>query len=78
MAMSEGDMPIGHPMVIPMTILLGDLLLVATASASGGDSIGEVQSLTLQGENPRSNLNWLCLTMVLLKILFCEQRLSSW
>jgi hypothetical protein len=37
---------------------------------SGGDNIREVQSPTFQGENPRSGLNWLCLTVVLLKILF--------
>jgi hypothetical protein len=40
--------------------------------ASGGDSIGEVQSFIFQGENPRSGLNWLCLAMSLLKALFCE------
>jgi hypothetical protein len=60
---------------VAMRILLGDSLLVAVALASGGDSIGEVQSLTLQDENPRSGLNWLCLTMTLLKALFCEQEL---
>jgi hypothetical protein len=37
---------------------------------SGGGIIGEVQSLTFQGENPRSGLNWLCLAMTLLKALF--------
>jgi hypothetical protein len=37
---------------------------------SGGDNIREVQSPTFQGENPRSGLNWLCLTVVLLKTLF--------
>jgi hypothetical protein len=40
---------------------------------SGGDSIGEVQGPTLQGENPRSGLNWLCLAIALLKALFCER-----
>jgi hypothetical protein len=40
--------------------------------ASGGDYAGGVQSPTLHGENPRSGLNWLCLTMALLKALFCE------
>jgi hypothetical protein len=46
--------------------------------ASGADSTGEVQSPTLQSENPRSGLNWLCLAMTLLKTLFCERGLSSW
>ena len=32
---------------------------------SGGDNIREVQSPTFQGENPRSGLNWLCLTVIL-------------
>lgn len=38
--------------------------------ASGGDNKGEIQSLTFQGENPRSGLNWLCLAMALLEALF--------
>jgi hypothetical protein len=42
-----------------------------------GDCIGELQSLTFQGENPRSGLNWFCLAMALLKALFCEWGLSS-
>jgi hypothetical protein len=37
---------------------------------SGGDCTEEVQSLTFQGENPRSGLNWLCLAMAFLKVLF--------
>jgi hypothetical protein len=37
---------------------------------SVGVSIGEVQSSTFQGENPRSGLNWLCLTMILLEASF--------
>jgi hypothetical protein len=45
--------------------------------ASGGDSTGEVQGLTLQGENPRSGLNWLCLVIALLRALFCEHGLFS-
>jgi hypothetical protein len=45
--------------------------------ASGGDSTGKVQSPTLQGENPRPGLNWLCLAITLLKALFCERGLSS-
>jgi hypothetical protein len=35
-----------------------------------GDSTGEVHCLILQGENPRSGLYWLCLTVALLKALF--------
>jgi hypothetical protein len=31
-----------------------------------GDSTGEVHGPTLLGENPRSDLSWLCLTMALL------------
>jgi hypothetical protein len=38
------------------------------------DSTWELQSLILQGENPRSSLNWLCLAIALL--LFYEQGLS--
>jgi hypothetical protein len=44
---------------------------------SGGDGTGEVQGLILQGENPRSGLNWLCLAIALLKALFCERGLFS-
>jgi hypothetical protein len=44
---------------------------------SGGRITGEVQSLTFQGENPRSGRNWLCLAMALLKALFWERGLSS-
>jgi hypothetical protein len=61
---------------VTMRNLLGDSWIVVAASASGGKSTGEVQSPTLQDENPRSDLNWLCLTMTLLKILFCERGLS--
>jgi hypothetical protein len=42
----------------------------------GDDNIGEIQCLNLQGKNPRSGLNWLCMEMALLKILFCERGLS--
>jgi hypothetical protein len=42
-----------------------------------GNNTGEVQSPTLHGKKPRSGLNWLCLTMTLLKALFCERGLSS-
>jgi hypothetical protein len=35
-----------------------------------------VQSLILRGENPRSDLSWLCMAMVLLVALFCEQERS--
>jgi hypothetical protein len=45
--------------------------------ASGGDGTGEVQGPTLQGENPRSGLNWLCLAIALLRALFCERGLFS-
>ena len=38
--------------------------------ASGGDCTGEVHGPTSQGENPGSGLNWLCLAMALLKVLF--------
>jgi hypothetical protein len=44
---------------------------------SGGDNIWEVQGPTLQDENPRSGLSWLCLAMSLLKTLFCECGLFS-
>ena len=54
---------------------LGELGLAA-ATVSGGDITGEVQSLTLQDENPRYVIRWLCLAMTLLKALFfCEQGL---
>jgi hypothetical protein len=43
---------------------------------SEGDIIREVQSPILQGENPWSDLNWLCLAMTLLKALFCKRGLS--
>ena len=36
----------------------------------GGGNIGEVQSLTFQGEHSMSVLNWLCLTMTFLEALF--------
>ena len=39
---------------------------------SGVDNTAEVQGLTFQGENPMSCLNWLCLAMTLLEILFRE------
>jgi hypothetical protein len=43
---------------VAMRNWLGDLRL-AVATGSGGDNIGEVRSLTLQGENTRSSLHWL-------------------
>jgi hypothetical protein len=55
---------------VMMRNLLGDLWLVAAASGSGGDSTGGIQSPTLQDENPRSDLSWLCMAMALLKALF--------
>jgi hypothetical protein len=45
--------------------------------ASEGDSTGEVQGPALQGVNPRSGLNWLCLAIALLKALFCKHGLFS-
>jgi hypothetical protein len=57
-----------------MRNLLRDSWLVA--SASEGDNIGEVQSHILQGENSRSRVNWLYLTMVLLKAIVYEHGLS--
>ena len=47
---------------------------LASAIVSGGDITGEVHRLILQGENPRSGLHWLCLTMALLKALFLRAR----
>jgi hypothetical protein len=61
--------------MVMMRFWLGDLLFGAAASGCGSDSIGEVHSLNLQGENPRSNLNWLCLAVPLLKALLCEHGL---
>jgi hypothetical protein len=54
---------------------LGDLWLVAATSASGGSSVRAVQSPALQDENPRSDLNWLCMAIALLKATFCEREL---
>jgi hypothetical protein len=50
----------------------------AAASASRGDITGEIKSLNLQGENPRSGLNWLCMAIALLEALFYERGLSTW
>jgi hypothetical protein len=61
---------------VAMRNLLGDLWLVVVALECGGGSIGAVQRPTLQGKNPKSGLNWLCLTIALLKALFCKQWLS--
>jgi hypothetical protein len=52
-------------------------MTLSSDMASGGDSIGEVQGPTLQGENPRSGLNWLCLAISLLKVLLCGRGLFS-
>ena len=49
---------------------LGDSQLGTAAMARGGDSTREVQCLNFQGENPWSGLNWLCLTIALVKALF--------
>jgi hypothetical protein len=60
-------------MEVRLFALLRDLFGIAgfvAAYASGGDNTSEVQSLSFQGENPRSNINWLCLAIALLKALF--------
>jgi hypothetical protein len=67
---------IGGWVFVAIRNLLGDSCLVAAALASGGDNVGEIHSPTLQGKNLKSGLSWLCLTMVLLKALFCERWLS--
>ena len=56
-------------------IYLRDLGLVAATVGARRQHRG-VPSLILQGENPRSGLNWLCLAMTLLNELFYEQGLS--
>jgi hypothetical protein len=61
---------------VSMRNLFGDSWLIAAASASEGDNTREVQSPTLHGENPRSGLDWLCLTITLLKTLFYERWFS--
>jgi hypothetical protein len=58
------------------TVVQGFVVLVAAALASESDNRGEVQSPTLEGENSRSGLNLLCLTMILLKTLFCQREFS--
>jgi hypothetical protein len=40
---------------------------------NGGDNIGEVQSPTLQDDNPKFGLNWLCLAMILFKAFFMSE-----
>jgi hypothetical protein len=60
-------------MEVPVSALLRDLLGALVSQQqyeSWGGSIGEVQSPNFQGENPRSDLNWLCLAIALLKALF--------
>jgi hypothetical protein len=44
--------------------------------ASGGDCAGGVHNPAFQGENPRSGLNWLCMSMPLMKVLFYERGLT--
>jgi hypothetical protein len=51
------------------------LMTCSSGMKSGGDSTWKVQGPTLQGEDLRSGLNWLCLVMTLLKALFCERGL---
>jgi hypothetical protein len=45
-------------------------MTLSSGMDSGGDSTGEARGPTLQGKNPRSGLNWLCLVIALLKALF--------
>jgi hypothetical protein len=45
--------------------------------ASGGDCTGEVHSLTSQGENLRSGLNGLSLTMAFFEGIVLRARISS-
>jgi hypothetical protein len=61
--------------MVTMRFWLGDLRFGVATSACRGDSTGEVHSLNLQDENPRSDLNWLCLAVTLLKALLCEHEL---
>ena len=60
--------------LVATEIWLRDLVLVAATVGAGRQH--KVPSLILQGENPRSGLNWLCLAMTLLKAFLCEQALS--
>jgi hypothetical protein len=62
--------------MVAVRFWLGDFGLGAAASACGGDSTLEVPCLSLQGEKSRFGLNWVCLSMALLKALFCERWLS--
>jgi hypothetical protein len=54
---------------VMLRVLLGILGFTATICKWGGGT-GEVQCFIFQDENPRSNLNWFCLAVVLLKALF--------
>jgi hypothetical protein len=69
----------GLAMEVRVSALLRDLLgvLVSQQYESGDISTCEVRSFTFQDKNPRSGLNWLCLTMILLKVLFWERGLFS-
>jgi hypothetical protein len=63
----------GLAMEVRVSALLRDLLGVLILQQqydSGSGNTCEVQSLTFQDENPRCGINWLCLTMALLKALF--------
>ena len=66
----------GIRVLVMMRVRLGDSRLGAATTAGGGDNIGEIQGLHLQGESPRSGLSWLNLAMFLLETLFCEHGLS--
>jgi hypothetical protein len=50
--------------------LVSRFMTLSSNMDSGGNSTSKVQGPTLQGENLRSDLNWLCLAMILLKALF--------
>ena len=63
----------GLAMEVKVYVLVRNLLGVLGLQQqyeSGGGSTCEVQSPSIQDENLRSGLNWLCLAMTLLKALF--------
>jgi hypothetical protein len=62
--------------LVMMRFWLGDLWLGVTTLASGGNNTWEIHCPNLQDKNPRSDLNWLCLAMILSKVLFYERGLS--
>jgi hypothetical protein len=56
--------------------LIKRLISISANFLNIDDNTGEVHSRSLQGENLRSDLNWLCLAVVLLNALLCERQLS--